>query len=583
MLIRGGQVVDVRNGRIGPGDILIENGRIAAVGSAPRVPKEVIDVPGRFVAPGLIDIHLHVESSRLTPLEFAARAVGHGTTSVFVDPHEIANVCGVKGVELFLDQSKLLPLRMFVGIPSCVPATDLEDSGASIGIAEIKELISHPTVYGLAEMMNFPGIIAGDRTAREKVDFAYEYGKLVDGHCPGVSGADLRAYASNGKNDGVVRIMSDHECSTLEEALEKARLGMGIAIRYGSASKDLEAILPGLVRANVDLDRFMLCCDDVDVLDLSRQGHLDRIVRRARDIIQENAGLNLEEATILALRLATLNPANYAERFLNLHGHPALGAIEAGRAADLVVFHSLGDLRVDKVLCRGRLMVNDGVYLGKPVDYDYAGFFSSVRIGRTITPSSFRIACGTARGRVTANVIEVSPDSLVTRLGQARCTIEDGALSLTGTGDIAKIAVIERHRGTGSYAVALVRGLGINRGAVASTVAHDSHNLIVAGADDVSMARAVNHLAQVGGGMAVVAGDTVHHCPLELAGLMSVKTMPEVVRDCTSLEDAARETGTGLPHLFMTLSFLALPVLPEVRITNRGLTNVAKGEVMGVC
>ncbi|UCF33065.1 MAG: adenine deaminase [Phycisphaerales bacterium] len=583
MLVRGGNVIDVRNRSIRRSDILIEDGRIAAVGSVPGPCKDVIDVSGKFVAPGLIDIHLHVESSRLSPIEFATRAVCHGTTSIFVDPHEIANVCGVKGVRLFLDQSDLLPLRMFVGIPSCVPATNLEDAGATIGIAEIKDLISHPMVFGLAEMMNFPGIIGGDRGGREKVDFVYRYGKLVDGHCPGLSGADLQTYISNGLNDGVVRIMSDHECSTLKEALDKARAGMHVALRYGSASKDLETILPGLLRANVDLGRFMLCSDDVDALDLSAQGHVDRIIRRARGIIQDNSGLSFDEATILALRLATLNPADYAARFLDLHGHPLLGAVEVGRGADLVVFDSLQNLQVDKVICRGERIVDRGVCLAERRDYDYTGFLSSVKIGREIEPSSFRIPCGASHGSVAANVIEVSPDRIITRLGQATCRVEDGGLSLAGTEDVAKVAVFERHRGTGSYAVGLVRGLGIERGAVASTVAHDSHNLIVAGADDESMARAVDHLVQVGGGMVVVAGDIVRHCPLELAGLMSTKTMEDVLRDSTALDDAARKTGTKLPHIFMTLSFLALPVIPEVRITNRGLIDVAKSRIITVC
>ncbi|MDH5706805.1 MAG: amidohydrolase family protein, partial [Candidatus Aminicenantes bacterium] len=357
LILTKGKIIDVRSRRILEADILIKDGIIIRIGSlAGEETEKVVDVSGQHIAPGLIDSHLHIESSLLSPIEFCKEAVRHGTTSLFTDPHEIANVCGRKGIDLFLKQSDIVPLDMYVGIPSCVPATDLEDAGASIAIEDIKELIPDRRIFGLAEMMNFPGIIHDLGDARKKVELVFNAGKIVDGHCPGVTGDNLKKYISNGKNDDIVRIMSDHETISLDEVIEKNRLGMYIALRYGSAAKDLERIFPGLLKANIDLDRFMLCSDDIDPFDLSEEGHVDRIVKKTREIIQKHTSLNLEQATILAIRLATLNPSNYFSKFYRFHGFPQTGEIAEGKKANLIVFQSLDTLEIDTVIHNGELV-----------------------------------------------------------------------------------------------------------------------------------------------------------------------------------------------------------------------------------
>ena len=576
MILAGGNIIDPLSQRIYKGDVFLKGQRIVDVSSMPSADHKVIDVSGEYVAPGLIDSHLHIESSWLSPTEFAKQAAVHGTTTVLVDPHEIANVAGRRGVDLFLDVAALLPLSMFIGIPSCVPATPLEDSGARLTIEDVQELVSDPRVYGLAEMMNVPGVIHGDTGARRKVALVYDYGKIVDGHCPGLAGQDLLRYVSNGENDGVVRIMSDHECTTAEEAIEKHKAGMYVALRYGTASKDLDGVLPSVLGGKIDLARFMLCSDDLGPAELYRDGHVDRIVKRARHIIMEHAGANLEQATTLALSLATVNPANYISRFLRFHNHPEIGAISVGSKADLVVFESLENLDVDKVIHDGRLVVDGGEYLGEDLDYDYSPLFSSVNLAERMEPSHFRVKYVGTRKKVRVKVIGAIEGSVETRLRKMRLSVDRGELSADPEADVVKIAVIERHRRTGSYAVGFVQGLGIKKGAIGSTVAHDSHNLIVAGADEAAMATAANHLADNGGGMVVVTGEGVEYCPLQIGGLMSTDRIQNVVNRSERLLEAARGTGSGLENMFMTLSFLSLPVIPELRITSKGLVDVGE-------
>lgn len=576
LILAKGKIIDVRAGKILEGDILIKDGIITRIGSlASEETEKVLDISGKHIAPGLIDSHLHIESSMLSPIEFCKEAVKHGTTSLFTDPHEIANVCGRRGIDLFLMQSDIAPLDMYVGIPSCVPATDLEDSGASITIEDIKELIPDSRIFGLAEMMNFPGIIHGLGDAREKVDTVFNAGKIVDGHCPGLTGDDLKKYISNGKNDTIVRIMSDHETISLDEVIEKNKLGMYIALRYGSATKDLERIFPGLLEANIDLDRFMLCSDDIDPFDLSEEGHVDRIVKKAREIIQRHTSLNFEQATILAIRLATLNPSNYFSRFYKFHSLPETGEIAEGKKANLVVFQSLEALEIDTVLHNGELVVSQSEYIGKHPDFDYSEFLGQVVTGKTFQAEDFKIKPKKSRTSVNVRVIEIIKDSLETGHKILPFSVVSGEIKTDPEKDLAKIAVIERHRGTGSYSLGFVQGLGLKKGAIASTVAHDSHNLIVAGADDESMARAVLLLSEKGGGMAVITEKT-DYFPLEIAGLMSTSKIEKVVDDYRRIRQAVKNTGSPLDNPFMVLSFLALPVIPKLKITNRGLVDVEK-------
>jgi adenine deaminase len=576
LILTRGDILDVRSRRIFKSDVLIKDGIIEGIqSSSAENAKQIIDIPGQFISPGLIDSHLHIESSMLSPLEFSKEAVKHGTTSLFVDPHEIANVSGRKGINLFLRQSDLVPLDMYLGIPSCVPATDLEDSGASITLQDIKELIPDRRIFGLAEMMNFPGIIHDIGDAREKVDLAFKAGKIVDGHCPGLTGADLKSYITNGKNDNIVRIMSDHESIHLDEVIEKNKAGMYIALRDGSATKDLERFLPGLLEAKVNLERFMVCTDDIDPVDLLESGHVDRIIKKTRDIILGKSDLDLEQATLLAIALATINPSKYFSRFLRLHDHPETGEIAEGKKANLVVFQSLEDLEVNTVIHNGKLTVFNKDYVGKQHDFDYSEFFGQVNTGKKFQPDDFKISPSEKTANLNVKVIEIVGESLATGLKIMSLPKTHGELRSDPDKDISKIAVIERHKGSGSYSLGFVKGLGLKKGAIASTVAHDSHNLIVAGITDEFMAQAVNFLSEKGGGLVVVA-DRIDHFPLEIAGLMSTSTVEKTVNDYTSIQRAVKNLGSPLKNAFMTLSFLALPVIPQLKITNKGLVDVDK-------
>jgi adenine deaminase len=576
LILKGGNIIDVRSRKIRQGDVLIKKGIIAGRGIPQNgKAKRIIDIRGKYVAPGFIDSHLHVESSLLSPLKFSREAVKHGTTAIFVDPHELANVLGRKGIDLFLEQSGLVPLDMFVGIPSCVPATELEDSGARLTVEDVKELIPDKRIFGLAEMMNFPGIIYGLGDAREKVDLVFDAGKIVDGHCPGLTGEDLKKYISNGKDDNKVRIMSDHESINLDEVIEKSNMGLQIALRYGSATKDLERILPGLIKANISLERFMVCSDDLDPIELYEQGHVDRIIRKARNIIQENSRLDVEQAAILSISLATINPSRYFSRFFRLHNYPETGEVAEGKKANLVVFNSLEEIEIDKVVHGGALVVDNREYIGRSVDYDYSEFMGKVNPGKNFQPRDFRIIAAENKKSIDVKVIEVIRDSLETKQKIMPFAVHGDELRAHPEKDIAKIAVIERHKATGSYAVGFVGGLGLKKGAIASTVAHDSHNLIVAGVDDESMARASNFLSEKGGGMVVVA-DKIDYFPLRIAGLMSTSRIEKVVDEYRNIKEALRRVGSRLENTFMTMAFLALPVIPKLKITNRGLVDVDK-------
>lgn len=582
LILTGGNILDVRSRKIVKSEVLIKDGIIEGIRSSNnKNAKKVINISGQFISPGLIDSHLHIESSMLSPLEFSKEAVKHGTTSLFVDPHEIANVCGRKGIELFLRQSDLAPLDMYLGIPSCVPATELEDSGASITLQDIKELIPDRRIFGLAEMMNFPGIIHGMGDAREKVDLAFKAGKIVDGHCPGLIGPDLRAYITNGQNDGIVRIMSDHESINIKEVIEKNKSGMHIALRYGSATKDLENFLPGLLEANLSLEKFMVCTDDVDPVILFESGHVDRIIKKARDIILGKTDLDLEQATLLAISLATVNPSEYFSKFFRAHDHPETGEVAEGKKANLAVFQSLENLEVNSVIHNGRLTVFNKEYVGKQYDYDYSEFLGRVNTGKVFQPDDFKISPSNKTTTVNVKVIELVEGSLSTRLNIMSLPKTRGELRSDPDKDLAKIAVIERHKGTGSYSLGFVRGLGLKKGAIASTVAHDSHNLIVAGITDEWMAQAVNVLSEKGGGMAAVA-DRIDYFPLEIAGLMSTSTVEQVVRDYKGIQRAVKNMGSSLENAFMTLSFLALPVIPQLKITNKGLVDVDKFQIVSL-
>ena len=582
LLLRGGTIVDVSEKRCYAGDILLRDGLIHRVDRAPeksaavRLTKDAqtLDVSGQYVIPGFIDPHLHIESSLLSPLEFAQAAVRRGTTAVFVDPHEIANVAGTDGIDFFFRQAESAPLDIFIGVPSCVPATALEDSGAALTLADIEELLPHPRVYGLAEMMNFPGIIHNIGEARGKVASAYALGKVVDGHAPGVTGRDLARYVSNGRDDCTVRIMSDHESRTGEEALEKRQAGMYVAIRYGSATKDLDVILPFLAERGIDLDGFMLCSDDLDAEELYQHGHVDRIVRRARDILVEHAGMDAEQATVQAIIMATLHPARYFSRFFRRQGYAEMGVIAPGAVANLAILESLESLACSAVIRHGEVVAANGEDKSGEATADFGGLLRTVTVKEPLSTADFSIPHSGGAQIAATRVIGAVDGSLTTHHRVLSLPAHGGEVQSDPAQDVVKIAVIERHHNTGLHAVGFVSGLGIRRGAVASTVGHDSHNLMVAGVDERAMVVAANHLVASGGGMAVAIGDEVTALSLEIGGLMSTKPIAAVVAQYRSLLAAAKRTGTSSRNIFLLLSFLALPVIPRLKLTNRGLVDV---------
>lgn len=571
LLLLNAKVVDVIDKKIDEKDLLVRDGKIFFPKKGEDVPSaEVIDLAGSYVAPGFIDGHIHIESSMLTPVEFAAEAVKSGTTSIFVDPHEIANVLGVKGVRLFLEQSELLPLKMFIGVPSCVPATGMETSGGEITIGDIRALLADERVYGLAEMMNFPGIIRDIGGAREKVKAALEAGKVVDGHAPGLSGGDLQTYISNGDADREVRIGSDHECASAAEAIEKWEKGMYVMLRHGSASKDLANIFPGICREGMALDRFGLVSDDLSASDLRRRGHVNHLIGIAARILHQEIGGDFERSAIEAIAMATVNHARYFRK--------NIGVIAEGGPADLAVFDSLANITPRLVISRGVVAARDGVFTGNIPRFDYAPYAHPVTVSDDFAG---KLPVRSDNGSETVRVIGVNENSLITDEIDVVMTVGAGLVRPNPGKGVYKVAVLERHRGTGNVAVGFIKGLEFKGGAIASTVAHDSHNLVVLGTDDISMIRAVERVKRLGGGLAAVFGDEEQTLPLELAGLMSTAGIEAVLASHARLARLTAKMGFKKDP-FPALSFIALPVIPKLKMTDRGLVDVEKFAFTGV-
>jgi adenine deaminase len=542
LLLANARIVDVFSGEIIPGSVAVSGGRIAGIGEYPA--RRTVDLGGRCLAPGFIDSHVHIESSMACVGEFARAVVVHGTTAVVADPHEIANVLGADGIRYMLNSAQDQPIHVLYTLPSCVPATELETAGARLAAADLEPFFEDPRIVALGEMMNYPGVLHGDPDVLAKIEAARRHGRPVDGHAPRLSGRDLMAYVAAG-------ITSDHECTTAGEALEKLAAGMHIMIRQGTGARNLSALLPVVTeRAS---RRLMWCTDDRHPHDLLGEGHIDSIVAEAI-----RGGVN----PVAAIRMATLNPA---ERFGLAH----LGAVAPGRQADLVVLSDLSSPLIEDVYVRGELVAQNGklvASLRTPVPVPAP---PSMNVDLRALDFTFP-----ASGR-QVRVIDVIPDQITTGQSTEATPVAGKRLVSDPSRDLLKIAVVERHTGSGRIGLGMVRGVGLTRGAIASTVAHDSHNIIVTGVTDADMRAAAEAVTEMGGGLAVAAGGRIAaRLPLPVAGLMSLEPVQAVSNAMDRLVRAARDLGSPLKDPFMTLSFLALPVIPELKITDRGLVDV---------
>ncbi|MDY0262946.1 adenine deaminase [Syntrophotalea acetylenica] len=551
MLLRNGKVIDLATGDIAEADIAMVGAYIAAVGKK-LDGIESYDLKGLFVAPGLVDAHVHIESSMLRPREFARLVVSRGVTTVVANPHEIANVCGLSGIRFMQDDARQTPVDIFMTIPSCVPAALLAGSGASLGPEDYSRLLACPDVVALGEVMDFQGVITGEPRLLAELDAVR--GFPVDGHAPAVEGGNLDAYAAAG-------ITSDHECCTEAEVRDRLQRGMCVFLREGSAARNLQTLLPTV---SCVTERFLaLCTDDRDAADLLSRGSIDQMVRT-----MVAAGVS----PLTALRMACLNPAVH-------YGLLDRGLIAPGRRADLVAFSSLDNFRPERVWHAGRLVAVGG----QCVDEKSGGTGDEVApwLKNTMHVDWSRVDFRISGPGCKMRVIGVVPGQLVTEQRILHGLSREGEMVADPERDLAKLAVIERHRATGRCGKGFVQGLTLRRGAMASSVAHDHHNLIVAGMDDMSMMTAARAVAESGGGQALAVGERLlWQLPLPVGGLMSLAAAEELVSCQKFLNQALKEVGCSIPGPFMTLSFLGLEVIPELKLTDFGLVHVLSRQLV---
>lgn len=547
LVLKGGKVVNVFSCELQESDVAISGDQIAGLGSYQG--REIIDCRKRLICPGFIEGHLHIESTFLTPANLSPVLLPLGTTTVIADPHEIANVLGLTGLKFMLDNSAGLPLEIYFMAPSCVPSTPLETSGAVLTVKELRPLRRHPRILGLAEMMNFPGVLLKDREVLKKLS-AFQ-NMIIDGHAPLLSGKDLCAYLTAG-------IRSDHECTQLSEAREKLALGMVLMIREDTQAKNLKDLLPLVTPDNAR--RCLLVTDDRPPEQLAREGHLNAVLKQA-------VALGLDP--IRAIQLMTLNTAEY----FGLH---RLGAVAPGYQADIVILNSFSDLTIHSVFKRGKLVAKNGRFLGESIRPKGYKRLSGMNI-KNLQAERFQIPL---QGH-WAKVIQLVPHQILTRAVHHKVQGKDGWLSLSPKEDLVILACVERHKGTGHIGLGLVSGFGLIRGAIASSVAHDSHNIVVIGRESEEMHLAVKAVKEMDGGLVIVVNGRVKAgLPLPVAGLMSDQSLNEVVQQQKTLLQAVPLTGCTLKNPFPALSFLALPVIPELKISDQGLVDVTRFKIV---
>lgn len=549
--------------------IVLKGKRIARAGRISDLSRHissktiVIDGKDRYAVPGFIDLHIHIESTLLDPVGFSKIALKHGTTTVVADPHEVVNVLGIYGLKMFIEASRELPLKILYEVPSCVPATDpsymLETFGSLLDSRSVEEAMHLEGVAGLGEVMDFVSVIRADREVLFKVKAAWDRRMVVDGHAPLLSGEELDAYVAAG-------ILSDHESTSAGEALEKLRRGMFLFVREGSAWRDLKALLPVVRSGDCKLCAFV--SDDVNVYDLFTKGHMDRII---------NLAVEYGVDPVKALQYATINPA------IRLHLEDQIGSITPGRLGDIVITRRIEHVEPITVIANGDIVYYEGEASRqfKPTRYPDKAL-KTVNIG--VDPEALQLTprAGIPDGSALVNVIEVSPGSALTKWRILEMQVSDGEVKPDPGRDIMFISVIDRHRGSGSHSAGLIKGLNFKAGAVAQTIAHDTHNLIVAGWNRRDMVTAVKRVVELQGGIVVVNdGEVVSEVELRLAGLMSVKEPEEVFREYLNMVDALKKRfHLDFESFFMTLALVSLPVIPELRITDRGLVDVAKAKLV---
>jgi adenine deaminase len=541
LVLKNARIINVFSGDIHPGNVAVAYGRVVGIGDyAGRL---TVDLRNAYLAPGFVEGHIHIESSMLTPVQFARTVIPRGTTTVVADPHELANVLGLEGINFMIEQSAGLPMSIFFTIPSCVPSSPLETSGAILSARQIHYFMNEDDVLGLGEVMDFPAVLNGRKEMLEKLLAAEQ--KRIDGHCPGLRGKDLNAYI-------VAGIKSDHECLTAEEAREKLRSGMHIMIREGSTAKNLDALAP--LARELSHVRMSLVTDDRHPIDLVEHGHIDHLLRRA-----VACGID----PVCAVQMVTINPAKYFET-----SH--IGGIAPRYWADFAVLEDLERFRVRQVYYRGNLVAQDGQLTAALP----AASTAKVRASMNINWSDWKGLALKARGRkIRAIVLEAGQITTTSRVLEV--DVQDGYAVPNPGRDIAKIAVVERHRATGNVGLGFVCGFGLKRGAIASSVAHDAHNIICIGVADGDMEAAIRKVAGMEGGICVVIdGEVRSALPLPIGGLMSDRPAEEVAAAVGDLMRAAHETGCAIPDPVTALSFLALPVVPSLKLTDMGLADV---------